>query len=631
MKACLTWLTVTWIVFAFAAGASCADQADTKPQPDPRLSQPVTIQCVNVRLHMALQKIAEEAGITLWCGKDGKDWRVRDLPVVVSAKDVPLGRLLRAVADATHLLFSDTVAEDGRHIYRISRDTRRVKDLAGYYAAFETAELARAAYDWDLWTKVKDLPDSAFKPSRTGPEWTQRRNAEHKMISELMAALGSDAKDRIMAGEVVKMGVKTGPEPLRDKLADFFNSSWRATYHNGAMSSRMTSDEMTDRELDRSVLIFSYMYSRSLGDRSKDLQITGMIGDEYHSHGYGLHYDAETLQSSLNQEEAKLPPRPSIPNPPVYGETARQYALLDLHKGGTVPLTDKIELPAWKEKRSPTYADVLVAVANATGLAIVAEDFDSHLVGSMLSRANQVPAFFGRKVTVAEVLRFASGSRWRLDSERKLIIGSDRHWPEQVRNLVPASVIEVLTAKLNGLGVEFADLEPIAKFEGDQSCAWITNHPGLDRLEHPTFCVRQGSIWKVYFALSAADRNAASGSTGASLIRLDPQWLAEMFRQRRRDLSGLISVGNPTAEIRTAQDDALSDPDTMPPLRLTLAKVEYPKLGPGKHGYRITITGQKEGQPIRFVDELGPFPIYSAEREAELAKTDQKQPKPTRH
>ena len=57
---------------------------------------------VGVRLKTVIEDLSSTTGVKISCGKTKDDWRVRDIPVVVCVKDMPLGKVLRAIADATH-------------------------------------------------------------------------------------------------------------------------------------------------------------------------------------------------------------------------------------------------------------------------------------------------------------------------------------------------------------------------------------------------------------------------------------------------------------------------------------------------------------------------------------------------
>ena len=81
---------------------------ELKEEPDLRLAETLTIDCANVRLHTALARISAETGVIVRAGRNKTDWVVRDVPVLACARDLPLGVLLRGIADANHLLLSRT-------------------------------------------------------------------------------------------------------------------------------------------------------------------------------------------------------------------------------------------------------------------------------------------------------------------------------------------------------------------------------------------------------------------------------------------------------------------------------------------------------------------------------------------
>ena len=134
---------------------------EVKEEPDPRLAERVTIDCANVRLHTALERISAETGVIVRAGRNKTDWVVRDVPVLACARDLPLGVLLRGIADANHLLLSRTRIGDIIS-YRIRRDTKRQTELDTFEETRAAAAQAAATYDWDVLAQVKELPESAF-------------------------------------------------------------------------------------------------------------------------------------------------------------------------------------------------------------------------------------------------------------------------------------------------------------------------------------------------------------------------------------------------------------------------------------------------------------------------------------
>jgi ABC-type molybdate transport system permease subunit len=66
---------------------------------DPRLSQKITYDSGYKRLHAVIEDIARTSKVSIACGQSTKDWRVRDIPVVVCVKDMPLGKLLQGLEE----------------------------------------------------------------------------------------------------------------------------------------------------------------------------------------------------------------------------------------------------------------------------------------------------------------------------------------------------------------------------------------------------------------------------------------------------------------------------------------------------------------------------------------------------
>lgn len=79
---------------------------------DKRLAQKITYDSGYQRLWQVIDDIQLKGSVPLKSGRNKQDWRVRDLPIVVCANDVPLGKLLRSIADTTHLEFATSRVGD---------------------------------------------------------------------------------------------------------------------------------------------------------------------------------------------------------------------------------------------------------------------------------------------------------------------------------------------------------------------------------------------------------------------------------------------------------------------------------------------------------------------------------------
>ena len=129
-------------------------------EPDDRLKQTITLDCVNARLHTAIEQIAAPTKVTINAGISKDDWKTRDVPILVCARDIPLGNLLKGLADTAHLLWSGSKGDDGVLKYRVWRDRKWQDQLDAYKEAKSAARTALANYDWDVMTKIKDLPET---------------------------------------------------------------------------------------------------------------------------------------------------------------------------------------------------------------------------------------------------------------------------------------------------------------------------------------------------------------------------------------------------------------------------------------------------------------------------------------
>ena len=196
---------------------------------DEQLNQQVTYTGTGKRLHTVLEDISKMTNITVRCGKDKDDWQVRDLPVVVIVKNMPLGKLLQTLADCTHLAFSSNQV-DGKTTYRIWRDRSRQKQLDEYFQNRRDYALCRINWEWDSWAKLGQLPESDLR-CRLNKRKGARPVKTERLVSaaKLMAALPVDAKSRFFAGEEAIYKASNSPEPLKSLIVqcyrDWLNSA----------------------------------------------------------------------------------------------------------------------------------------------------------------------------------------------------------------------------------------------------------------------------------------------------------------------------------------------------------------------------------------------------------------------
>ncbi len=199
-------------------------------KPDERLALKVTCQLTGKRLHTVIDELSRVTGVAIRCGKSKDDWQVRDLPLVVCAKDVPLGALLKSIASATHLLLSSYRSEDGAHSYRIWRDASREKQLSDYFEKRKQAGLAKANWEWDAWAALGAVTDSQLQadpPKASGYE--SKSVTRVREFSKVMASLTPEQKQAVFSGERLRLRVGKLPPAVAAPIESMYRD-WHESY-----------------------------------------------------------------------------------------------------------------------------------------------------------------------------------------------------------------------------------------------------------------------------------------------------------------------------------------------------------------------------------------------------------------
>lgn len=191
------------------------------------LDERITYEGGYKRLSAVCQEIRKMTGIRVGCGQNANDWRVRDVPVVVSARDIPAGVLLRAVAECAHAQFLRVrVAgeEEKDYTYTVSRTKKVWDEIAAPENARRQAARECAKWAWDALTACAKLPESPM-PALVEPyAWDHAR-----LAGSLLASLGTAARDRILDGEILRLPVDSGTAA---KLYDAIWDKWQSANRN---------------------------------------------------------------------------------------------------------------------------------------------------------------------------------------------------------------------------------------------------------------------------------------------------------------------------------------------------------------------------------------------------------------
>jgi hypothetical protein len=449
------------LVLVHSAGLGAAAEVDMTK--DSRLAQPVTIQCLNVRLHTALEQISASTKVTIRCGRDAKDWQVRDIPITICARNMRLENLLESIASTTHLLLSQEKV--GKlTFYRIWRDRKRQKEMDDFFAAKAAADMDKAAWKWDVAAKLKDVP--AEKLPR---EMMDRGFPLAKSLAALLAALGSEGRDRVMSGSTIRLTMSTAPESTRGLLEALFRNALLADD-----DPEVNSKELTPEDVQKCAFLiyrddaagFPEIWTPILAPPNRDTLC---------SPNFALRY-------ALTQPHESLPKYPAGPVVPGIQDLKGDLKLLKGQAAWDLPvLQTKISLEAPKDKKDITCGDLLSALSKASGFNTICEDFESH------RRFMSPESLFKPDTTIGAVLKgldrtsayyFRSGFVWYVDEKDKLILGAADEWPFHHKDLVSDEFLAYLRAKLNGDGVPDDRMDRPIPRPGDPRRLWPAQPQG---------------------------------------------------------------------------------------------------------------------------------------------------------
>ena len=599
---------------------------EVKEEPDPRLAERVTIDCANVRLHTALERISAETGVIVRAGRSKTDWVVRDVPVLACARDLPLGVLLRGIADANHLLLSRTRIGDIIS-YRVRRDTRRQKELDTFEETRATAARAAASYDWDVLAQVKDLPESALTEHAGSDPFRAYTLSTLQAVSNILAELGPEVRDRVLTDETVVLGLANAPESMKPHLMAAFESMWKSAERSALRDGRSASDPL-DEQLSRCFVRVNFDRWGGYPDK---------LSVQIWLHSSLSEVDHHKFRSLMQKYAPQLPLRPEVPKPKLeLGDLGPRYTKLSL-SGNDSPgfLDTKVKVAAPDDGSEPTYSDLLRGVSRATGYSIVAEGVAARYLRRVWTHTKKLPTMFDRQITAREALDFATGTRfdgvdWYVDEKYKLIVGRDREWIKRLKALVPEKLLLDMKEKLDGRGIDLDDLEPLVELTRDQIYEWIRQCPEFPEIEvlgWPASDVIGDSPWRLYFALSPSERALAKSGDGVPLAGFDRAWLCRMLRGYVADrlmqvfMSSYPYQSDPALAPLMQGINTYADPEALPDLCIRVEKHERPKPFEGKHFYTMHVEEQGTGE-LHAQGSLsgGGFPIRAPERKSKPDK-----------
>lgn len=634
---------------------------------DPRLNQKITYDSGYARLHDVASDLTKMSGVNILSGKNKDDWRVKDAPLVVCVKDMPLGKLLKAIADTTHTyLGSEKVGkDDSKKSYRIYRRSVDEAKIDSYFDNRHKTRLAQVKWQWDAmvaYGKSKEIPGL----SKT--LWP---------LAKVIASLDGNSWSKLENGNTLRIGERSAQ--AKSAFDDLYRLAWDEDAGWIGKEKRYIPDQSADDSIQSAIIKIKLMDKGEPGKTEIQVLLSPIAYRmRYEDQGAETEYTTQCLWQnspgdtlSLQGKLQGLPPYPEPVKLPTYEDDMANpdMAYLKPQEDTEWPsrLKEKIAFEKPKDAKKLMFADFVRMLASASGLNIVTEDF----LDQLKPNRRVMDAWFMKETTVADtIIRMSRngifGNQWFCSQSENLLIGwaDDRAtsngwddktsycstWRHHHRNLVSENYLNSLREKLAGDGVEFDDAVTLSALSEGSFSEWIRDTADLFPLSAASHLTNDG-WWPLYGALSESDKQLAKSANGAPLGKYDPNWIADFFRKQR-----LREENIATEWIRTEEDEnkeranidaasrAVSDPSIISTMVMYLTQKpelnryvsEYDSEGNMKGSgpesapkelklYRcqLNVCYKVDGAPQSVtIDHIGnlSFPIRSREREAEIIK-----------
>lgn len=485
--------------------------ADAKSGSDARLKQRINYQIKQGRLHDIAADLSKITGVTISSGKSAGDWRVRDIPITVSAKNIELGELLSTIADMGHVTLLSSKRDDDSYSYRFMRTPRMEAALIEYRNALNIRK--RQRFDRE-WAAAESL---ASQPERQGDDNDVLKFNNACAIGRLVQALGPTVRDSIKNGEQIVLPLENAQGTVHSALLELVATT-RKRHESGYSFtggydpySKASQEQMEQAEV---VLYTQESSSNIYPQIYVNCPASNRRGDTV----------VDNLHMSIRDtlDYVKLPENTGS-SPVILGidDVGTKYTQIKWNDLKQEFLKTKVKLKTLENTEDPpTLADIALALSNASGYSIVCEDFESHRLGS------RIDSFPQGEMTIQDVLRIF---RWDIDYyadiDNKLIVAVSRSWIDQHIGLVPESIIRHMMYKLEGDGVDLDDATPLTTLTDEQYDGWISGSRDLSSLTLASFSPMK-PLWALYDSLSPDEKMMVKTETGISLKVFDPVQLA---------------------------------------------------------------------------------------------------------
>lgn len=610
-------------------------QKETSAQTsDPRLLQKVTYDSGYKRLNVVASDLTKLTGVSIVSGNGRNDWRVRDIPVVVCVKDMPLGKLLRAIADATHTRVAlDRIGNDPEKCYRIYRRYKEEKEIDTLLQKEHDAYYEKAKWQWDALAAYgksdKDIPGVS---------------KQTKLIAKLIASLGNDAKNKLLNYDTLKIN---GNNPSTHNITDNlymlqFNEECNAVDENGKRIWDESYDPTRD-DMDNVTFSTKLQDDGSYVNLNFEFAPVTIAKDRMFMRSISVDDTKNLIDSGLN-----LPPCPAdfdTPEPKDDMKNSDMTYLDRYNDGWSRPiLNQKIDLAKPVGRNDRTLADLARAIQNATGMNVVMEDFFSQNISS----DKKIDDVLYKNTTISEALRYTDFCNdWFIDEKNKLLVGWVYDWRLHHRDLVSEDYISSLKTKLNGEGLQLEDIIHMGCLSSGAYNDWFQESKDFPSLSYSGNT--NTPLWQLYDSLDSQYKQQAKSKDGLPLAKLDISFVSSVLSEQKKRYIAPTEFTKTSDEERQkidAENDkklkAFSDPSIISTMVMRVEQkqsVNQRTVLKNKDGnveitskqipsdlklyqYSISVDYNIDGENYK-INEDGPeyaFPLYSPEREDEILK-----------
>lgn len=610
---------------------------------DPRLAQKVTYQGGYKRLHAVAEELTKQTGVTIRSGSNSQDWQVRDIPLVVCVKDMPLGKLLRTVADCGHVTFAMEKianAKTDKPAYKLYRTRKQREDIDGVLNARVEANRNLAEWSWDTLVAYADMPDASKDiPVMEGsPDAAQIR-----AVARMLKSLGPGVRTRTMSGERVVQQIGVDAQaPLKEMLdyaATHYGNTVPALGQNGPPQVTLALPSET-YEGAMGLLIQVQIVPDRMGTLPEGGAMNWVIQPSY------------LARALASAKKLGLPAEPDTKSMFADDERFPEPGFVELKTDDDwkAPLLQcKVSVPASQAEGGKRVPRDLVEMARQSGMNIVCEDFVSHLSahewwghpvvpGSTQVSASETPE--SSKVssvvemTASEVLKSTNNhlfrhARWFVNKDSHLIVGWLSDWRVSHLSLVPESLYVSVTNKMQGSGAELNDVIPLADLNWRQFDGWFRSPWDLSMMMGIRSNKLPYVLWRLYCSLNAEQRRQARSDVGLSLAGFGLEWAADRVREVAKEYDAYPSCRNMSGD-REASDRVLASPALLGTVALRVSSEPDPNSKTiSKHIYAAAIESTSAGRSqvlVRQQLDVVAFPVYTPAREAELRKKAEPNP-----